>query len=65
MIYVAMNPTSAAEIGSSGSKTSGSSLEDPADRNAVISTAHGAGWHCQWLWRGSHRAEAVALLTPA
>lgn len=37
----------------------------PADREAVVEVARQAGWAWQWLWQGSHRAEAVALLIPA
>lgn len=37
----------------------------PADRDAIVSAAGQAGWRWQWLWQGHHRAEAVALLTPA
>lgn len=37
----------------------------PADREAIVAAATRAGWNWQWLWQGSHRAEAVAVLTPA
>lgn len=37
----------------------------PADRVAIVEVARQSGWHWQWLWQGHHRAEAVALLTPA
>ncbi len=37
----------------------------PADRDTIVATARRAGWDWQWLWQGQHRAEAVALLTPA
>ena len=37
----------------------------PADRTAVVEVAEQAGWRWEWLWQGSHRAEAVALLKPA
>lgn len=37
----------------------------PADRETIVATARQAGWDWQWLWQGRHRAEAVALLTPA
>lgn len=42
-----------------------STYDFPADRNAVVEVAERAGWTWQWLWQGSHQAEAVALLTPA
>lgn len=42
-----------------------STYDYPADRSAVIGVAQQAGWQWSWLWQGSHRAEAVALLTPA
>jgi SAM-dependent methyltransferase len=42
-----------------------SSYDFPADREAIVATAAECGWRWQWLWQGSHRAEAVALLTPA
>lgn len=42
-----------------------STFDFPADRDAVVSMAEQAGWSWQWLWHGSHLAEAVALLTPA
>lgn len=35
----------------------------PADREAIVEVAERAGWHWRRLWHGSHRAEAVALLT--
>lgn len=42
-----------------------STFDHPADREAIVATARRAGWDWQWLWKGSHQAEAVALLTPA
>jgi len=42
-----------------------STFDFPADREAIVATAHQAGWDWQWLWQGRHQAEAVALLTPA
>jgi hypothetical protein len=27
--------------------------------------ARRCGWHLHWVWQGTHRAEAVAVLTPA
>lgn len=37
----------------------------PAERSAIESIAQGAGWRWRWAWNGTHRAEAVAVLTPA
>ena len=37
----------------------------PADRVAIVVAAQRVGWRWDWLWHGSHRAEAVAVLTPA
>lgn len=42
-----------------------STYDFPADRATIAETAERTGWRWQWLWQGSHRAEAVALLTPA
>jgi SAM-dependent methyltransferase len=42
-----------------------STCDFPADRDAIVATAEQGGWTWQWLWQGRHRAEAVALLTPA
>jgi ubiquinone/menaquinone biosynthesis C-methylase UbiE len=42
-----------------------STFDYPADREAIVATAHRAGWNWQWIWQGHHQAEAVALLTPA
>lgn len=42
-----------------------STFDFPADREAIVATAKHAGWDWEWLWQGHHRAEAVALLTPA
>lgn len=41
------------------------SFDYPADREEIVVAAGRAGWDWQWLWQGHHRAEAVALLTPA
>lgn len=41
-----------------------SRFDHPADAAAIKYTAEACGWRWQWLWRGSHRAEALALLTP-
>ena len=38
--------------------------DHPADRTAIVEAAEQAGWRWEWLWQGSHQAEAVALLTP-
>lgn len=42
-----------------------STFDFPADRVAIVGAARQAGWRWEWLWQGQHRAEAVALLTPA
>lgn len=42
-----------------------STFDFPADRAAIVPAARAAGWHWRWLWQGEHRAEAVAVLTPA
>lgn len=42
-----------------------STYDFPADRFAIVEAARNAGWQWRWVWQGSHRAEAVALLTPA
>ncbi len=36
----------------------------PADRSAIVDVAAETGWDWKWVWQGSHRAEAAALLTP-
>ena len=41
------------------------SYDHPAERSAIQSTAEAAGWHWRWAWSGAHRAEAMAVLTPA
>jgi 2-polyprenyl-3-methyl-5-hydroxy-6-metoxy-1,4-benzoquinol methylase len=41
-----------------------SEFDFPVDRAAVGGLASRAGWHCEWLWRGQHQAEALALLRP-
>ena len=37
----------------------------PAERGRIEAVAAAAGWHWRWAWQGSHRAEALAVLTPA
>ena len=39
--------------------------DNPADRTAIEATAAAAGWRWEWVWQGQHRAEAMAVLTPA
>ena len=39
--------------------------DNPAERSAIEATAKAAGWHWRWAWSGAHRAEAMAVLTPA
>lgn len=41
-----------------------SRFDIPADRAAIQAVAEAAGWHWRWAWNGSHRSEAVAVLTP-
>ena len=41
------------------------SFDIPADRAAIQRAAEQEGWHWRWAWRGAHRAEAMAVLTPA
>lgn len=41
-----------------------STYDFPADRDAVVDMARRCGWHWRWIWQGTHRAEAVAVLTP-
>ena len=41
------------------------SFDIPAEREAIEAIAEEAGWHWRWAWQGAHRAEAVAVLTPA
>jgi SAM-dependent methyltransferase len=41
------------------------SFDIPADSRAIAASAETAGWQWQWGWQGSHRAEALAVLTPA
>ena len=41
------------------------SYDHPAERSAIQATAEAAGWHWRWAWSGAHRAEAMAVLTPA
>ena len=40
-------------------------FDQPAERGAIEATAQVAGWQWRWAWNGAHRAEAVAVLTPA
>lgn len=42
-----------------------SQFDLPADRAAIQECAEAAGWRWQWAWQGQHRAEAMAVLTPA
>jgi predicted TPR repeat methyltransferase len=42
-----------------------SSFDLPADREAIRGVAEAAGWRWHWAWQGEHRAEALAVLTPA
>lgn len=42
-----------------------SSFDNPAERSAIQAVAEAAGWCWRWAWNGTHRAEAVAVLTPA
>ena len=42
-----------------------SSYDHPAERSAIEATARAAGWQWRWAWTGAHRAEALAVLTPA
>ncbi|QVL54317.1 MAG: class I SAM-dependent methyltransferase [Cyanobium sp. M30B3] len=42
-----------------------SSFDIPAERGAIEALAEAAGWRWQWAWQGQHRAEALAVLTPA
>jgi SAM-dependent methyltransferase len=42
-----------------------SRFDIPADRAAIQSVAEAAGWRWRWAWNGTHRSEAVAVLTPA
>ena len=39
--------------------------DHPAERTAIEAAAEAAGWHWRWAWSGTHRAEAMAVLTPA
>jgi len=41
------------------------SFDIPADRAAMQQAAEQEGWRWRWAWQGAHRAEAMALLTPA
>ncbi len=42
-----------------------SQFDLPAEQDAIEAVAEAAGWRWQWAWRGQHRAEALAVLTPA
>ncbi len=42
-----------------------SRFDIPADRAAIQSVAEATGWSWRWAWNGTHRSEAVAVLTPA
>lgn len=42
-----------------------SQWDHPADPEAIARQAEAAGWQWQWAWQGQHRAEALAVLTPA
>lgn len=42
-----------------------STCDFPAERDEVVDMARRCGWHWRWVWQGTHRAEAVAVLTPA
>lgn len=41
------------------------SFDLPADLQTLVTKAESLGWRWQWVWQGEHRAEAMALLTPA
>ena len=41
-----------------------SRFDIPADRAAIQSVAEATGWSWRWAWNGTHRSEAVAVLTP-
>lgn len=40
-------------------------FDQPADAAAIQAVAEAAGWRWRWAWQGRHRAEALAVLTPA
>lgn len=42
-----------------------SSFDHPAERGSIETVAREEGWRWQWSWQGQHRAEALAVLTPA
>jgi len=42
-----------------------SQCDIPAERGRIEAEATAAGWTWQWIWQGQHRAEALAVLTPA
>jgi len=42
-----------------------SQFDLPADRASIQECAEAAGWRWEWAWQGHHRAEAMAVLTPA
>lgn len=41
------------------------SSDYPADREVFVAMAHEAGWRAEWLWNGSHSAEALLALQRA
>ncbi|MCP9915611.1 methyltransferase domain-containing protein [Cyanobium sp. ATX 6F1] len=42
-----------------------SAHDEPAERDAFVACARGAGWASRWIWTGRHGAEALLLLWPA
>jgi len=42
-----------------------SQCDIPAERGRIEAVAAATGWRWQWAWQGQHRAEALAVLTPA
>lgn len=42
-----------------------SQCDIPAERGSIEEVAAAAGWSWHWVWQGKHRAEALAVLTPA
>jgi hypothetical protein len=42
-----------------------SQCDIPAERGSIEEGAAAAGWSWHWVWQGKHRAEALAVLTPA
>jgi SAM-dependent methyltransferase len=39
-------------------------FDDPADAGRIVSTARRCGWSMEWVWRGHHGAEGLAVLHP-